>query len=139
MESERAGNSEIQLSVEEFEQILPKICDEKISYVPDHWTPENPLCGVCIPVALVAKRLFGGKLLRADLKPFPKFKYMYWHWANLLPNGEIKDFTESQFGDDYPQDLDFVEKPSSTITRHSNVVMRSNLLYKRLLRKIKNV
>jgi len=139
MNSERNRHFEIQISIREFEQILPKICDASISYVPEQWTPDNPLCGTCVPVALVANRVFGGKLLRADLRPFPKFKYMYWHWANLLPGGKVRDFTRIQFGDDYPQDLEFVEKPPSTITGHSNFVTRSNLLYKRLLREIKKV
>jgi len=139
MTIEFALKSEISITPLEFEKILPEICDAEISYVPERWTPDNSLCGTCVPVALVANRVFGGKLLRADLKPFPKFKYMRWHWANFLPGGIIRDFSRIQFGDDYPEGMEFVEKPAETITRHSNVVTRTNILYERLLSEVKNV
>ncbi|HJY98490.1 MAG TPA: hypothetical protein VJ227_02125 [Patescibacteria group bacterium] len=133
---ERLKSSEVRISIREFERVLPEICDAKISYVPGNWTPDNPLHGTCVPVALVAQRFFGGRLLRAELKPFPKYKYMGWHWVNLLPNGKVKDFTKQQFGSDYPQGMEFVEKPPYSILRHPDVKYRTNLLYRRLLRVI---
>jgi len=136
MKPERGEFSEIQISIEEFEEILPKICDAEISYTPKMWTPDNPLCGTCVPVALVANRLFSGKLLRADLKPFPKFKYMRWHWFNLLPDGQVRDFTRAQFGDDYPEGMEYIRKSPSYITRHANIIRRTEILYQRLLREI---
>lgn len=127
---------EIQISVREFEKILPTICDAKIAKYPESWTPDNPLFGTCVPVSIVAQRVFGGKLLRASLKPFPEFsrKYMSWHWINLLPNGREKDFTRAQFTDGYPSGMRFVERPLSRVRNIPDVAYRSNLLYKRLLK-----
>ena len=133
MREERLGLPETQISMEEFANILPKICDASISYVPDHWTPDNPLCGTCTPVALVANRLFGGKLL---LKSFPKFKYMKWHWFNLLPDGSVRDFTRAQFGNDYPEGMKYIQKTPSSVMRYINIAQRTNTLYQRLLREI---
>jgi hypothetical protein len=133
MRKERSNLPEIQISIEEFENTLPKICDASISYTPKIWTPDNPLCGACVPVALVANRLFGGKLLRADLRSFPKFKYMKWHWFNLLPDGSVKDFTRAQFGNDYPEGMKYIQRTSSSVMRHINIAKRTNTLYQRLL------
>ena len=139
MKLERTGFSEIQISEKEFEQILPKICNISVSYVPEGWTPDNPLYGTCVPVSLVAKRIFGGKLLRADLEPFPKFRHMKFHWVNLLPDKRIKDFTQDQFGDDYPEGMKYVQKSPSSILRFDNVAYRSELLYKCLLRETQGI
>jgi hypothetical protein len=127
---------EVRITPREFERVLPRICDANISYVPETWTPDNPLHGTCVPVALVAQKLFGGKLLRAELKAFPKYRYMGWHWINLMPDGQMRDFSKAQFGDDYPENMDFKEKPAYKIRRVASVVYRTNLLYKRLLKVI---
>lgn len=123
------------LDNKEFVKILPKICDAKITKYPALWNSKNPLFGTCVPVSLVAQKLFGGKLLRANLKPFPEHakNYSHWHWANLLPNGEVVDFTAGQFEGNYPWGLEFVVRPTSSITRYPDVVGRSNLLLRRLL------
>lgn len=133
---ERSRSTEIKISVLEFEQVLPQICDAKIAKHPDSWTPDNPLFGTCVPVAVVAQRLFGGKLLRASLKPFPEIsrKYMNWHWMNRLPNGESRDFTQAQFGNEYPRGMQFIEIPISRVANIPDVAQRSDLLYKRLLK-----
>lgn len=136
MKPERIAFSEIKITTREFEQILPQICDAKISKYPQRWTPDNPLLGTCLPVALVSQRFFGGQLLRASLKPFPEFRYMFWHWINLLPNGKRKDFTEPQFKNKYPEEMVFIEQQASLVTRIPDVLYRSELLYKRLLKHI---
>lgn len=135
MRSERNERQKPQITIHEFEKLLPRICDAKIAAYPGSWTPENPLYSACVPVTIVAHKIFGGKFLRADLRPFPEFKHMRYHWVNLLANGKIKDFTEDQFGDNYPKGMKFVEKSPSIIVRIPGAVYRSNLLYRRLLKK----
>jgi hypothetical protein len=135
MNLERIGNSEIKISVYEFEEILPKICDAEISYDPEGWTPDNPFYGTCVPVSLVARKIFGGKLLRASLEQFPKYRHMEFHWVNLI-DGEITDFTRAQFREEYPEGMEYVRKSPSSILRHDNVGRRTYLLYQRLSEKI---
>ena len=53
-------------TVEQFKQLLPSICDKETTQDAEHWTAENPLCGHCAVVSLVAQNLFGGELLRAQ-------------------------------------------------------------------------
>ncbi|HUC94924.1 MAG TPA: hypothetical protein VMR19_02915 [Candidatus Saccharimonadales bacterium] len=137
MNLERIGNSEIQISEAEFEHILPKICDAEISYDPEGWTFNNPLYGTCVPVSLVAKKIFGGSLLRADLKDLPRYRHMEFHWVNLL-NGRIMDFTRAQFGEEYPEGMEYVRKSPSSILRHTDVARRTCLLYQRLLGEMKD-
>jgi len=139
MKLERTRFSEIQISEKEFEQILPRICDASISYDPERWTPDNPLYGTCVPVSLVARPIFGGLLLRADLKSFPKYRHLEFHWVNLPPDKRIKDFTQTQFGDDYPEGMEYVRKSPSSILRHTDVAQRTHLLYQRLLREIQGI
>lgn len=134
MRRERLQTSEIQITFKEFEKILPEICDASISRYPGLWKPDNPLSGTCVPVSMVAQTIYGGKLVRANLKPYPEFRKMYWHWANILPNNKFKDFTKSQFGSNYPKDLIFIEKNGFDILHHPDVFRRYDILYRRLLR-----
>lgn len=136
MKKEKSFSSEIQLSVREFEKVLPKICDAEISYIPERWTPENPLYGTCVPVTVVANKVFGGNLLCAELKPYPEFKHMGWHWANELPGGRLKDFTRAQFGRNYPEGMQFTPRTAYSVLRRENVRVRTDILFRRLLREI---
>lgn len=76
---------------------MPKICARETSHDPKGWTPQNPLHGQCVVVALLAHCLFGGTFLRASLEntPFSSMKSHYW---NVFPDGTEYDFTGAQFG-----------------------------------------
>lgn len=84
------------LTIEQFEAILPKICDKSTSSDTDKWTKENPLWGHCAVVSLIAQNLFGGKLARASLKD-TEFQEMGSHYWNIFLDNTARDFTDSQF------------------------------------------
>ena len=90
------------LSHEEFQKLLPTICDRETTLTPDDWSPENPLLGHCAVVSLIVQNFFGGELLRASLEHVPEFAHMRSHYWNRLPDSTAEDFTAPQFGDRYP-------------------------------------
>lgn len=87
---------EIEVTSEQFEKLLPLICDKETSSDPENWMPENPHWGHCAVVSLVAQNFFGGKLARASLED-TEFSKMGSHYWNILPDGAGKDFTKPQF------------------------------------------
>jgi len=123
-----------QITIEQFEALLPLICDRETSQDPDHWTPENYLCGHCAVVSQLAKVTFGGVLLRASLLKYPEFAHMRSHYLNKLPDGTIKDFTAGQFGNNYPQDMELQEKDSEYVLSYPETVKRYKLLADRFAR-----
>jgi hypothetical protein len=75
--------------------VIQSACRET-SAVPKYWSKNNPTSGHCAVVALFAQKIFGGNLLRADLKGTP-FEYLKSHFWNIFPNGKEYDFTKLQF------------------------------------------
>src|SRR3989344_7611221 len=101
---------EMKVTLEQFKELLPSICDKETSSDPENWTPENPLWGHCAVVSLIAQNLFGGEPMRAPLTHIPKFSHMRSHYWNRLPDrtGTLTtelDFTATQFGNEYPYGL----------------------------------
>jgi len=86
-----------EITIEQFEKILPLICDAETVMFPARWTPDNPLKNHCAVVSLIAQNLFGGELMRAVMADGDS------HYWNRLPDGTEKDFTKSQFGHAYPE------------------------------------
>lgn len=80
-----------------FQKLVIKSACRETSASPKYWSKDNPTIGHCAIVALYAQELFGGQLLRADLKQTP-FEYLKSHFWNVLPNGKTHDFTKLQFG-----------------------------------------
>ena len=120
------------ITVEEFKALLPAICDRETSPDPKHWTAENPLCGHCAVVALVAQNLFGGELLRASLAEIPEFAHMRSHYWNHLADGREIDFTAPQFGRHYPQNLKAEVRARSYVIGYPETAKRYELLVSRL-------
>lgn len=125
------------MSPERFREILPTICDQETSQDSAGWTSENPLWGHCAAVALVAQDLFGGELMRASLEN-TKFVHMRSHYWNRLQDGTEIDFSNSQFGTQYPQGLqgevrtrDYVLFDPAT-GQPREIMERYNLLKQRL-------
>ena len=85
----------MQISIKQFEKILPNICSRETSSDPKNWTPENPIWGHCAVVSLVAQNLFGGTLARASLEN-TEFAGMGSHYWNIFDSAG-KDFSVSQF------------------------------------------
>ncbi|MBI4141193.1 hypothetical protein HY485_05140 [Candidatus Woesearchaeota archaeon] len=86
------------IQIDEFKRVLPLLCDKETSLASGQWSAENPFCGHCAVVSLVAQNLFGGDLLRASLENtvFAAMRSYYW---NKLPDGSEVDFTKPQFKD----------------------------------------
>jgi len=123
-------------TTERLEELLPSICDKETSQDPENWTPENPLWGHCAIISLVAQNLFGGDLLRGSLAEVPGFEHMRSHYWNRLANETIKDFTKSQFGDFYPEDLKSETRKRSYVLSYPETAKRYKLLAWRLAKKI---
>lgn len=120
----------MKITPNEFENMLLSICDTKTSHDPDRWTPNNPLCGHCAVVALLAQDLFGGELLRASLEG-TEFAYMRSHYWNKLPDGTEIDFTDSQFKGCYPENLKPEIREREHLLSHSATKERYEILARR--------
>lgn len=81
----------------QFAELLPHACAGETSFLPKKWTPENPTLGHCAVAAVLAQRIFGGKILRISLNRTP-FAFLRSHYWNVLPDRSHKDFTSAQFG-----------------------------------------
>lgn len=110
-----------------FEEILPKICKRDTSFDPNGWTEDNPFWGHCVVVSLLAQSLFGGGILGVNLKD-TKFAKMKFHVWNQFPNGTEWDFTRSQFGDEYPGEIQIKSFEISTLLSYPDTQMRFNWL-----------
>lgn len=119
---------QIELTLEEFKNILPRICSAETSRIPHRWSPENPLIGHCATVALLAQHFFGGTLLRGSLvgTPFERWK---WHYWNRFRPGEMEDFTVVLF-ERYPIVFGHIEIYSSETLLEDHDV---NFRYEKLL------
>ena len=123
------------ITPDQFQEILPKICDSRTTLDANGWTPDNPLYGHCAVVSAVANNLFGGKILRASLENTP-FAHMRSHYINQLPNGNKHDFTKPQFKGIYPQGLKFEERSIEYILKYPDTATRYRELTIRLAREI---
>jgi len=122
---------ETSLSIEKFDEILPKICDTETSLDSAGWSKDNPLYGHCAVASVLAQGIFGGRLMRADLTKYSEYAHMRSHYVNLLPNGEMKDFTLPQFKGKRPNDLEFVERTREYVLSNPDTAKRYNLLLQR--------
>ena len=134
---ERINNLEI--NEELIEKILPQICDKETSQDPERWSKENPLWGHCAVVSLVVQDYLGGELLRASLLSVKGFEHMRSHYWNQLEDGKEIDFTKSQFGDKYPEDLQWELRTREYVLSYQETAKRYELLKSRFLKLLQNV
>ena len=127
---------EIKVTLEQFKELLPSICDLETSQDHDNWTPENPLWGHCAVVSLVAQNLFGGELFRGSLKDVPGFEKMGSHYWNRLADGSVEDFTKPQFKDRYPVGLKGEARDRSYVLSFPETARRYKLLALRLAKAV---
>ncbi len=116
---------------EEFTTTLTQACQQDTSSDPNNWTSENPMYGQCAVVAAAAQKRLGGRLLRASLEG-SAFAHMRSHYINELPDGEREDFTASQFGDTYPDGLEFSPRSRSYVLSSPDTARRYNILSQRI-------
>ncbi|OGN04909.1 MAG: hypothetical protein A2831_02530 [Candidatus Yanofskybacteria bacterium RIFCSPHIGHO2_01_FULL_44_17] len=119
---------------EQFQTLLPTICDEDTSLDSAGWSTENPLWGHCAIVSLVAQNLFGGELLRASLAETPGLEHMRSHYWNRLGDGSVEDFTKPQFCGNYPSKLKAEPRERSYALSFPETVKRYKLLAWRVAR-----
>lgn len=123
------------ISIDEFRQVIPFLCDRETTLAPDKWSAENPLMGHCAVVSLVVQNLFGGDLARASLEN-TAFSGMGSHYWNRFVDGSEMDFTKPQFGDKYPQGLEGKVKDRSYVLSFPETKERYKKLALRLAKKI---
>ena len=119
------------ITIEQFKELLPSICDSETAPNSKDWTPENHLWGHCAVVSLVAQNLFGGELLYASLKD-TEFTAGRSHYWNRLPDGREEDFTKEQFGDHYPKIIKAKVRLRSCILSHPRILNCYDILTFRL-------
>ena len=111
----------VPMTIEEFEKMLPKFFDRDTSIDPEGWNKENPFWGQSALVSLLAQSLFHGYVWGAILKGV-RFEKMNLHFWNVFPDGTEKDFTCSQFGEEYPVMLDVEWVGVASFTVGKNVL-----------------
>jgi hypothetical protein len=120
----------VQMTIKEFEKVLPKICGKDTSSDSGGWTKENLFWGQGAAVSLLAQSLFQGKIFGVSLKN-TKFAKMKFHFWNTFPDGIKKDFTRSQFGREYPRKLQAESIEATLLLAGKNTFRRFKLLQER--------
>ncbi|TSC74230.1 MAG: hypothetical protein G01um101444_348 [Parcubacteria group bacterium Gr01-1014_44] len=120
----------VQMPTQKFRKILPKICGKDTSFDPKGWTKDNLFWGHSSVVSLLAQSLFQGVIYGVVLKgtKFAKLKFHFW---NFFPDGTQEDFTRSQFGKEYPGELEIKEAEVSVMMADKSTLRRFNLLQER--------
>ncbi|TSC85070.1 MAG: hypothetical protein G01um101413_454 [Parcubacteria group bacterium Gr01-1014_13] len=120
----------VPMTVKKFRKISPQICGKDTSFDPKGWTKENPFWGHSSIISLLAQSLFGGKIYGVNLKG-TKFAKMKVHLWNIFPDGQVIDFTRSQFGKEYPGELEIKQIGVSVLLADKNTSRRFKLLQER--------
>ncbi|MEW6617201.1 MAG: hypothetical protein AB1333_02155 [Patescibacteria group bacterium] len=85
------------ISIQEFKEIVPLICDAETAWRSKKWKEDIPETENCDVVALLAQEIFGGTLRHANLSNISGFENVPSHFWNRLPDGTEIDFTIRQF------------------------------------------
>lgn len=115
----------------EFKRILRAVCQVDTSADPEGWTPENPLWGHCAVASVLAQDFFGGELVRYSLETVKGYEYLKSHFANLLPSGEIVDFTISQYPKNIVEGVEHELRTRERVLNHPDTLRRYKLLKSR--------
>jgi hypothetical protein len=119
------------ITPEEFKSTMRKICDAKTSAHPDQWTSQDPFLGHCTVVALVAQDVFGGDILRVDLRTVPGFEEIKWHSWNKMPSGEEIDFANPELKDRLPKSVPVEVRTRENLFSYPTIQKRYELLKSR--------
>lgn len=123
------------MTPEEFENTVRQICDAKTSAHGERWTPENPFLGHCTVVSILAQDIFGGDILRADLRGAPGFEDIKWHSWNRLPDGREVDFTASQLEKPIPKGVPIEIRTRENLFSYPTIKDRYEILKSRFKQK----
>lgn len=130
----------VPMTFDRFRNILPRICCRDTSFDPHGWTMDNPFWGQCFVVSALAKSLFSGIIVGASLAgtKFAKLQFHFWNVFLNNSTGEItkEDFTHSQFGGEYPEDLELMQVDIASLFVNINTQRRYSLLQRRFAAEI---
>ena len=115
------------MTITRFAKLLPKICGQDTSFDPKGWTKDNPFWGHCAVVSLLAHSLYQGGIVFVSLKG-TKFAKMKFHFWNIFPDGAQQDFTRSQFGKEYPGELEIKLAKVSELLLDKSTLRRFKIL-----------
>lgn len=117
------------MTIEKFQEIIPKICNADTCNPPKDWKPENPTMGHCAIVSILAQELFGGIIVRVSLEgtPYEKFKS---HYLNVI-NSKEYDFTLNQFKTNPYINKERKEKTREELLSNLDTQRRFNILKSR--------
>ncbi|MDP3645620.1 MAG: hypothetical protein Q8R25_00845 [bacterium] len=122
--------------IAQLKHFLRRAAQSDTSSAPDTWTAANPLWGHCAVASAIAQKIFGGDLLRYDLKG-TKFEFMGSHYSNRLSYDRLVDFTASQFSGENPcPSITPTVRERSTVldpVKYPKVVARYKQLFWRVL------
>lgn len=124
------------MTIEKFQEIIPKICEADTCNLPEDWVREIPTMGHCAIVSILAQELFGGIIVRVSLEgtPYEKFKS---HYLNVI-DGKEYDFTLNQFESNPYLNKERQEKSREDLLSHSNTQKRYEVLENRFNIELKN-
>lgn len=101
---------------------------------PDEWSPNEPLLMHCTLVALLAQELFGGDIMRADLRAVPGFESVRWHSWNRLLDGQEIDFTDFMVQRPLPDSVIHETRTREEILSYAGIKERYDLFRSRYAR-----
>lgn len=116
------------MTQEEFAEKIVTLCGPETTAHPEEWLPSNPFLGHCTVVSLLAQDLFGGEIMRTNLKIVPGFKEFSWHSWNLLPDGKEIDFTAAQFSNPLPKHIPVWSPTREELFSYPGIQRRYELL-----------
>lgn len=97
---------------------------KETSNQPEKWAATNPALGQCAVTSLIINELFGGIIIRGEMKNGQS------HYWNLVGN-DVIDLTKGQFN----HDLSFeriMQTPSEKLLSNSDTAKRFEILSKKL-------
>jgi hypothetical protein len=119
------------IALDEFKHTIRNVCDAQTSAHPDQWTDQDPFLGHCTVVSLVAQDVFGGDVLRVDLRAVPGFEKNKWHSWNRLPDGKEIDFTDPELRDRIPKSVPVEVRTRDNLFSYPTIQRRYELLKSR--------
>lgn len=128
----------MQLSLDDFTQLIKNICSRETSFDPINWRHDNPLYGHCAIVSLLVQDYFSGEILRYSFKDIEQYRHLRSHYFNKLVNGEIIDLTKNQFKDTkFLNDLIFTARSRNEVLSNSSTKRRYEIISSKLIKQIK--
>jgi hypothetical protein len=116
------------MTLEEFRAILPRLPARDTCSADLPWSKENPYFGHCTIVSILVQELFGGEILRVDLRHVPGFEHIRWHSWNRLPDRTEVDLTQAQLHAPIPKEVPVFTTTREELFAYGTIKERYELL-----------